>query len=280
VTVLENFRWNQNSLAHVCYDTKLEIVRGDARDERVVKPLVEWADLIVPLAALVGAPLCDANKGGAISTNYHAVESLCRMTSKPIIFPNTNSGYGSSEEVCTEWTPLKPISLYGKTKAQAEDAVMVRGNAICFRLATVFGMSPRMRIDLLVNNFVYRAVNDRAVVIFEGHFKRNYISIHDVARVFLHAIDNFSTMKDQVYNVGLSNANLTKMELCDHIKFRIPSFVFVEERIGEDIDKRNYIVSNDKIEAAGFRPMFLLDDGIVELIKGYRMLHNSRYGNA
>jgi nucleoside-diphosphate-sugar epimerase len=175
---------------------------------------------------------------------------------------------------------MNPISLYGQTKVEAEEIVLQRGNAISFRLATVFGMAPRMRIDLLVNDFVYRALNDRALVLFEAHFKRNYIHVRDVARAFLHGIDNFDSLKNEVYNVGLSDANLSKLELCERIQKHLPNFAFLEAEIGEDPDKRDYLVSNDKIEATGFLPEFSLDRGITELIKGYRMLRDSIYGNA
>ena len=197
------------------------------------------------------------------------------------MMPITNSGYGVGEsgKFCTEDTPLRPISLYGRTKVEAEQAALDRENCISFRLATVFGMSPRMRTDLLVNDFVYRAVNDRAMVLFEPHFKRNYIHVRDVARVFVHGIDNFERMRGRPYNVGLSDANLSKWELCVQIRKHLPNFVFFEAPIGEDPDKRDYIVSNERIKETGFVPKFSLDDGIRELIKGYRMLRKSTYGN-
>src|SRR5207302_646109 len=208
---------------------------------------------------------------------------LIRLASaeQRILMPVTNSGYGIGEsgKFCTEETPLRPITLYGRTKVEAEAAVLERGNSISFRLATVFGMSPRMRLDLLVNDFVYRAVNDRAVVLFEAHFKRNYIHVRDVARVFLHGLRNFDGMRDKPYNVGLSDANLSKLELCQRIQQHLPNFMFLEAPIGEDPDKRDYIVSNEKIERTGYRPQISLDDGIRELIKGFRMLRNSVYGN-
>ena len=283
VTVLDTFAHRQNSLAHVCHDPKLEIVRGDARDIGALKPHVAWADVVMPLAAVVGAPACDADPIAAISTNREAIVTLCSLLSpyQRVIIPITNSGYGIGEpgKECTEDSPLRPVSLYGRTKIEAEQIVLSRGNAISLRLATVFGMSPRMRLDLLVNDFVYRAVTDRAVTLFQAHAKRNYISVHDVARAFLHAMDNFETMNGQPYNVGLSDANLSKLELCERIKRHVPAFVFHEAEIGDDPDKRDYLVNNDRIEATGFRPEFLLDDGIVELMKGYRMLRNSRYGN-
>ena len=283
VTVLDNFMFKQNSLAHICADPNFTVARGDARDEATLKPLVKSADAVIPLAALVGAPLCDADKIGAQTINYEAVATLTRILSpaQRILMPITNSGYGvgQSDKFCTEETPLNPISLYGRTKTDAEKVALDRGNAISFRLATVFGMSPRMRIDLLVNDFVYRAFNDRAVVLFEGHFKRNYIHVRDVARAFMHGLDHFEEMKDQAYNVGLSDANLSKAELCGRIQKHLPKFVFVEAPIGEDPDKRDYIVSNSKIERTGFQPAHDLDAGIVELIKGYTMIRNSLYGN-
>ena len=283
VTVLDNFLFGQASLNQLCADPRFEVYRGDARDPEVLKPLLRGADIIIPLAALVGAPLCDNDKIGAETLNRDAILMLIQHASREqrILTPITNSGYGIGEagKFCTEETPLRPISLYGRTKVEAEKAVLERGNSISFRLATVFGMSPRMRIDLLVNDFVYRAVNDRAVVLFEAHFKRNYIHVRDVARVFLHGICNFDTMRDQPYNVGLSDANLSKLELCQRIQQHLPKFTFLEAPIGEDPDKRDYIVSNEKIERTGYRPQFSLDDGIRELIKGFRMLRNSVYGN-
>jgi nucleoside-diphosphate-sugar epimerase len=196
--------------------------------------------------------------------------------------PTTNSGYGIGQKgvFCTEETPINPITLYGKTKMEAEKIVLDRGNSISFRLATVFGMSPRMRIDLLVNDFTYRAVKDRFIVIFEGHFKRNYIHIRDVANAFVHAIENFDRMKNNVYNVGLSDANLSKLELCEKIKDQVPDFVYIEASVGEDPDKRDYIVSNEKIEKTGYKPVYSIEMGIKELIKGYRIISNSKYGNA
>lgn len=283
VTVLDSFMFRQNSLSHVCADPRFDVVRGDARDEDTLRPLLAKADAVIPLAALVGAPLCDMDKLAAVSTNRDAVLSLVRLLSREqrILMPVTNSGYGIGEQgkFCTEDTPLRPISLYGRTKVEAEAAVLERGNAISFRLATVFGMAPRMRVDLLVNDFVHRAVFDRAVVLFEPHFKRNYIHIRDVARAFLHGLANFGTMRDRPYNVGLSDANLSKWELCERIRSHLPQFVFLEAPIGEDPDKRDYIVSNARIEATGYAPAHSLDDGIRELIKGYRMLRNSVHGN-
>jgi nucleoside-diphosphate-sugar epimerase len=283
VTVVDNFMFGQNSLAECCHFPEFEVVRGDCRDSRLMKPLVAGHDVLIPLAALVGAPLCARDALGAVSTNRDAVKMLCEIASKEqrILMPVTNSGYGIGEPgvPCTEESPLRPISLYGTSKVEAEEAVLNRGNAVTFRLATVFGMAPRMRLDLLVNDFVYRAVTDRAVVVFEGHFKRNYIHIRDVAAVMMHALRNFGDMQGRPYNVGLEDANLTKLELCAAIQRHVPAFVFLEAPIGEDPDKRDYIVSNARILATGWQPAFPLDDGIRELIKGYSILRNSKYAN-
>ncbi len=283
VTVLDNFLFGQASLNSLCTDPNFDVCCGDARDESTLRRLLKSCDLIIPLAALVGAPLCDSDSIGAVTTNRDAILTLTRLASREqrILLPVTNSGYGIGEpgKVCTEKSPLRPVSLYGRTKVEAERVALDRGNVISFRLATVFGMSPRMRIDLLVNDFVYRAVNDRAVVLFEAHFKRNYIHVRDVARVFVHGIDRFEDLKNEPYNVGLSDANLSKAELCRKIQGHLPKFCFLEAPVGEDPDKRDYIISNEKIERTGFRPTYSLDDGIQELIKGYRMLRNSVYGN-
>jgi nucleoside-diphosphate-sugar epimerase len=283
VTVLDNFMYRQNSLMDCCGHENFNVVSGDTRDSRLLADLSKDKDIIIPLAALVGAPLCERDRVGAETTNRDAVKTLTEVTSRQqcIIIPITNSGYGVGQKdiYCTEETPLNPVSFYGKTKVEAEKIVMQRGNCISLRLATVFGVSPRMRIDLLVNDFTYRAVKDRVVVVFEGHFKRNYIHVRDVARAFIHALDHFDSMKNEVYNVGLSDANLSKIELCREIKKQLPHFIYIEEAIGKDPDKRDYIVSNAKIEAAGFKPAFSLQDGIKELIKGYTILNNSLYGN-
>jgi len=283
VTVLDSFIFGQNSLMDCCGQDRFCVIRGDVRNERVLKEALASQDIIIPLAALVGAPLCNLDETGAVSTNQTSIESLCRLASpsQMILYPTTNSGYGIGEKgkFCTEETPLRPISLYGTTKVKAEEAVLARGNSLTFRLATVFGASARMRVDLLVNDFVYRAVHDRAVLIFEGHFKRNYIHIRDVARAFLHAIANFSSMKGKPYNVGLEEANLSKLELCAKIKAHLPQFTYVEAPIGEDPDKRDYIVSNQRILGTGFRTEWDLDRGIRELIKAFTILRQSKYAN-
>ena len=208
---------------------------------------------------------------------------LCRLASPEqwILMQVTNSGYGIGEKgkFCTEDSPLRPISTYGVTKVKAEAAVLSRANSISFRLATVFGTSPRMRIDLLVNDFVHRAVTDRAVVIFEGHFKRNYVHIRDVVRAFIHGMANFQNMRGKPYNLGLDEANLSKLELCAVIKKHLPKFVYLEASVGEDPDKRDYIVSNARMAATGFKPEWNLDRGIQELIRGYTIIRNSLYSN-
>ena len=283
VTVLDSFLFRQNSLADCCHYESFNVVRGDCRDASILKNLLKDADIIIPLAAMVGAPLCDQDKLAAESVNHSAVKLICDLVSpdQRIIIPITNSGYGVGEEgkFCTEKTPLRPISLYGKTKVDAEKEVLSRDNSISFRLATVFGMAPRMRLDLLVNDFVYRAVNDRSLLIFEGHFKRNYIHVRDIARVFEHAIDNFELMKGKPYNAGLEEANLSKLELCAKIKEHLPKFVYIEAKVGEDPDKRDYIVSNQRLLSSGFQTEWNLDRGIRELIKGYTIIRNTIYSN-
>ena len=283
VTVVDNFMYKQNSLAAVCHHPGFRIFNGDMRDQELMKQLIDWADVVIPLAALVGAPLCTKDPYTAMSINHDATVELIRMVSsqKWILMPTTNSAYGTGDKnhFCTEDSPLNPISQYAEAKVKVERVLMEHPNAISFRLATVFGMSPRMRTDLLVNDFVYRAVHDKAVLLFESHFKRNYIHVRDVCKAFLHGITNFQKMRGQIYNVGLCSANLSKRELCEHIQKQIPSFTFVEAPIGNDPDQRNYIVSNEKIKATGFKPEFSLDDGIEELIKGYAMIKNSLYSN-
>ena len=283
VTVLDNFMYGQNSLAHVCCEPGFNVVRGDVRVKRTVAPLLDKADIIIPLAALVGAPACERDPEGATTINRDAILMMLDLVNKDhaILMPTTNSAYGTGDKdnYCTEESELRPLTQYAKEKVAIERALMKHKNSISFRLATVFGMSPRMRIDLLVNDFTYRAVHDRFVVLFESSFKRNYIHIIDIARVFIHAIDHFEKMKGEIYNVGLSDANLSKKELCERIQKQLPGFVFQEAAIGKDPDQRNYIVSNEKIERTEFKPAFSLDDGIKELIKGYTMIKNTRYGN-
>jgi len=283
VTVLDNFMFGQASLNHCCHHPNFSVVKGDIRQKSIIKPLIKDADVIIPLAALVGAPLCNIDPVGATTINHDAIELMISLVSNQqiILMPTTNSAYGTGEKdnYCNEDSPLRPISQYAIEKVEIEKSLMNHPNATSFRLATVFGMSPRMRIDLLVNDFTYRAVNDGFVVLFESHFKRNYIHVRDVSRVFQHALNNQKTMKGEIYNVGLSDANVSKKELCERIQLSIPNFIFIDEQVGKDPDQRNYIVSNEKIESTGFRQNFSLDHGIKELIKGYTMIKNSRYGN-
>jgi nucleoside-diphosphate-sugar epimerase len=283
VTVLDSFMYKQASLNHVCYHPNFSVIKGDIRIEGVMAPLLKKADIVIPLAALVGAPMCSHDPVGATTVNHDAIALMLKLLSKQqmVLMPTTNSAYGTGgmNNYCTEESPLNPISLYAKEKVGIEKELLQRDNAISFRLATVFGMSPRMRIDLLVNDFTYRAVHDRFVVLFESSFKRNYVHVRDVSRVFQHAIANFDKMKGQIYNVGLSDANVSKKELCERIQTQIQDFVFLEAPVGKDPDQRNYIVSNAKIEATGYKPMYSLDMGINDLIKGYTMIKNTRYGN-
>jgi len=283
VTVLDNFMFKQNSLAHVCSNQNFEVVRGDVRDKEIMKSLMKAVDVIIPLAALVGAPLCSEDKIGATTINHDAIEMMFNLSSKEqiILMPTTNSAYGTGDKdnFCTEESELRPISQYAIEKVEIEKRLLNMPNSISFRLATVFGMSPRMRIDLLVNDFTYRAFRDRFVVLFESHFKRNYIHVRDVARVFIHALENHDSMKGEIYNVGLSDANLSKRELCEAIQKYIPEFMIMEAPVGKDPDQRNYIVSNEKIENTGFKPSHSLDMGIQDLLKGYKMIRNTKYGN-
>lgn len=283
VTVVDSLMYQQPSLLDCCHWQSLKIVRGDARDEKLIAREIKDVDYILPLSCLTGAPLCAKDPVAAQTTNLDAIKLILRLrtSQQRIVFPTTNSGYGIGEKnrFCDEQTPLRPISLYGRLKVDAEQAILKDGNCITFRLATVFGISPRMRVDLLVNDFTYRAVTDKFVVLFEAHFKRNYIHIRDVARAFLFGMEHFESMKNNAYNVGLDDANLSKWELCEEIKKIIPDFTFLESPVGEDPDKRDYIVSNAKIKAAGFVPQVSLQQGIEELIKGYQILRRNQYSN-
>lgn len=282
VTAVDNFLYGQTSLLDCCAYENFTIVRGDVRDERLMLPLLKKADVIMPLACLVGAPLCAQKPIEARSINLDAILMLLKNASKSqrFISPTTNSGYGVGQAgvFCTEETPMNPISLYGVLKVELEQALLAAG-AVSLRLATVCGVSPRMRLDLLVNDFTYRAVVDRFVVLFEAHFKRNYIHVRDVARAFCHALDHFDEMKGQPYNVGLSDANLSKMELCQEIQKQIPDFTVMEAPIGKDPDQRNYVVSNAKIEATGYQPQVSIQRAIAELIRGYQVVRRNQHAN-
>lgn len=283
VVVVDNFMYKQTPLLDCCHDDKLTIINGDARDRNLISAQIKKVDAILALACLTGAPLCAKDPLAAQSTNFDAVKMLLDLRSKSqmMIFPTTNSGYGVGEKgkFCTEETPLRPVSLYGKLKVEIEKILLDSGDVITFRFATVFGVSPRMRLDLLVNDFVYRAVNDRFMVLFEAHFKRNYLHVRDAVRAFMHGLDNYGKMKGQPFNVGLSDANLSKAELCEEIKKQLPSFYFTEAPVGEDVDKRDYIVSNAKIEATGFRTQYSLQAGIAELVRGYQIIKRNQYAN-
>lgn len=283
VTVVDALIHGQHSLLECCADKNFEFVKGDICDRSLMDELVDGFDVIIPLAAIVGAPACKANPPLTRLVNLDAQLWLVERTSTSqlVIFPTTNSGYGIGEKdaYCTEESPLRPISEYGRAKVAVEEAFLSRGNAITFRLATVFGMSPRMRMDLLVNDFVYRAYKDRFIVLFEEHFRRNYIHVRDVAKAFLFGMNRYEGMRGEPFNVGLSSANLTKRQLCEKIKAYVPDFDIQASPIGEDPDKRDYLVSNEKLEALGWQPDHSLDMGIGELLKGYKILKPNRFAN-
>ncbi len=283
VTVLDSFLYKQASLIDCCRYPSFCIVNGDCRNEETLRRVLEGQDFIFPLAAIVGFPACDKDETAARTVNLEAVETLLRLRdpAQKVIFPCTNSGYGlgQGQAFCTEESPISPISLYGKTKMAAETAVLQAGGSVTFRFATLFGASPRMRTDLLVNDFVYRAVFDRALLVFEGGFKRNFLHVRDAAAAFMFAMEHFGEMQGRTFNCGLSDANLSKLELCAEIKKQIPAFQYIEAPVGTDPDKRDYIVSNAQIEALGYRPRYSLADGIGELTKVYAIIKNSFYGN-
>lgn len=284
VTAIDNLMYGQHSLFDLCANPAFDFVNRDVRDENLMRRLVKDTDVLIPLAAIVGAPACDRDPWLARSVNLEAVRLLNRLRSNSqlIIFPTTNSGYGtkSGDACCTEDTPLEPISLYGESKVQAEAELLESPNVITLRLATVFGMSPRLRLDLLVNHFVYAAVADSYIVIFEKDFKRNYIHIRDVADCFVHCIENAERMVGRPYNCGLDAANLSKEELALKIKEYVPNFYIHFAQVGTDPDKRNYIVSNQRLRDAGFEARRSLDEGIKELLKGYRMMGRTPFRNA
>jgi nucleoside-diphosphate-sugar epimerase len=284
VTAIDSLAYQQSSLFHLCANCRFHFICGDARDEALMRKLIPQSDVLIPLAAVVGAPACDRDPLFAQSVNLDAVRLLNRLRSSTqlVVYPTTNSGYGTKtgDVFCTEDTVLEPISLYGQTKTQAERELLDSPNAITLRLATVFGMSPRMRLDLLVNHFVYAAVTDGYIVIFEKHFKRNYIHIRDVADCFVYSIENTKRMIGKPYNVGLDAANLSKEELALKIKEYVPNFYIHFAEVGSDPDKRNYIVSNQRLREVGFEAKRSLEDGIQELLKGYRMMGRGQFKNA
>jgi nucleoside-diphosphate-sugar epimerase len=283
VVALENLFYDECSLFPYCANPDFDFIRGDVRDKSLVKRLLKDVDAIIPLAAMVGVGACQRDPDMARSVNLDAILLLNRLRSREqlVIYPTTNSGYGtcSGEVFCTEETPLQPVSLYGETKAQAETALLQSENTICLRLATVFGLSPRMRLDLLVNHFVLAAVTDGYLVVFEKDFKRNYVHVRDVADCFVHCLQNTKRMTGRTFNVGLDSANLSKAELAVKVKEHVPHFYVHFAEIGSDPDKRNYIVSNQRLREAGFEAKRSLDEGIQELIKGYRMLGRGRFKN-
>lgn len=279
VTVLDNLTYQQSSLLSLSAEQNFNFVYGDVCHTDSLKKIISKFDVIIPLAAIVGAPACDLKPHLAHAINFEAVRVILENTSpqQRILFPTTNSGYGIGEKnnFCTEETPLRPVSLYGQLKVEIEKLLLDSGRAVSLRLATVFGVSPRMRWDLMVNDFTFRAVRDKFIVLFEGHFRRNYIHIRDIAKAFLFGLQNYEKMKGNAFNVGLSSANLTKLELCQKIKEYLPSFYVHAAEIGEDPDKRDYIVSNEKLESLGWKPDYSLDDGIKELIKAYHLSQNN-----
>jgi nucleoside-diphosphate-sugar epimerase len=283
ITVVDNFMYNQNSLSTYFAEQNFKVIQGDVRDSNLMKSEVSKADVIIPLAAIVGAPACDMDPIAATSINKTAIFEMLKLVSNNqiILMPTTNSAYGQGDEnnFCDETSPLNPLSQYAKEKVEVENEIMARNNSVSFRLATVFGMSPRMRLDLLVNEFVLRALKDKFVVLFEGDFKRNYVHVRDVTQGFLLALDNIDKFSGQIFNVGLSEANISKKELCLKIKELIPDFYFIESPISKDPDQRNYVVSNEKIERQGFIPQFGLERGLKELIMGIKTLHTRNFTN-
>jgi len=283
VTVVDNLKYQEQSLFHFCSHAHFDFVFGDVRNETLMQSLVRQVDVLIPLAAIVGAPACSRAPLEAQSVNLEAIQMLNRLRSRSqlVVFPTTNSGYGVStgDTYCTEETPLAPISLYGDAKVKAEEELLSTPNVITLRLATVFGMSPRMRLDLLVNHFVYAAVTDGYLVMFEKDFKRNFLHIRDAADCFVHCIKNADNMEGRPYNVGLDSANISKEGLALKVKEYVPGFYIHCSEVGTDPDKRNYVVSNQRLREAGFEARRTLDDGIQELIKGYRMLGRGHYKN-
>ena len=281
VTVLDNLMYDQVTLLHLFGNPKFQFELGDVRDKKLLQELVGLNDVIIPLAAIVGMPACKANPELTVAVNYQQVADIVEVLrdDQKLILPNTNSQYGSSDSIITEESPFNPLSLYAKTKCDAENIMLAKGNGVSLRLATVFGVSPRMRTDLLVNDFVYKSVVDGYLVLFEAHFKRNYIHVQDIARTFQFIIEFYDKCKGHAFNVGLSTANLSKLELAETIKKYIPSLVIKQDDFKEDFDKRNYIVSNEKLESLGWKPIYDLDYGIKQLISAYKIVINKNNQN-
>jgi nucleoside-diphosphate-sugar epimerase len=284
VTVIDNLMYKQTSLLHLCNVPNFKFIKGDITDKEQLQFLVNTHDIIIPLAAIVGAPACKSNPDLTVKINLDQIKNIVDIL-KPqqkLIMPNTNSQYGSSKDIITEDSPQNPLSLYAKTKCEAEQYILDSKNGICLRLATVFGSSPRMRTDLLVNDFVYKAITEGVLVLFQSHFKRNYIHVRDIARTFLFCIENYDKMNGEVFNVGLSNANLNKKELAETVKKHFPKLVILENDFSSDFDNRDYIVSNEKLESFGWEPIYTIDAGILELKKAYDMVitdNNKKYTN-
>jgi nucleoside-diphosphate-sugar epimerase len=275
VTVLDSLIYNQLSLLGFCHNKQFKFVHGDVRNETLLKDLVDESDIIIPLAAIVGMPACKSYPQVAIDVNYKHIVNVLKFAgkNKKIILPNTNSQYGSSAEIITEESPFKPLSLYAETKCDAEKALLDNQNGIALRLATVFGLSYRMRMDLLVNDLTYKAITDGYLVLFESHFIRNYIHIRDIANTFIFMIENYDKCNGNAYNVGLSSANCNKLQLAEKIKEYVPELVIVKNEFKKDFDQRNYMVSNKKLESLGWTPKYSLDDGIKELLQGYKLIN-------
>jgi nucleoside-diphosphate-sugar epimerase len=276
VTVLDSLVYKQLSLTSFCHNKNFKLVVGDVRDYQLLSDLVEANDIIIPLAAIVGMPACKKDPDLTVAINYQQIDDIIAYmrSSQKLIVPNTNSQYGSSDTIITEESPFNPLSLYAQTKCDAEKAVLDSGNGISLRLATVFGVSYRQRMDLLVNDFTYRAFTDEFLVLFESHFLRNYVHVRDVAKAFVHLIENYQTCNNNAFNVGLTSANMSKLQLAQKIKEYVPSLVIIEEQFKEDFDKRNYIVSNEKLEKTGWFCDYSLDAGIQELLSAYKMINN------
>lgn len=283
VTVVDNFMYRQPSLANSISNPNLNLIFGDIRNQSLLKSHIIQADVVIPLAAIVGAPACDKDPIQASSINKDATLWLFSQLSQnqQIIMPTTNSAYGSGDKnnFCDENSELKPLSLYARDKVEVEKVLMEHPLATSFRLATVFGISQRMRLDLLVNNFMYRAITDKFVILFEGHFKRNYVHVRDVSKAFRFAIENPESVKGEIFNFGLSEANISKQELCNAIKNIIPEFTYLDAPLAKDPDQRNYVVSNAKIESRGMKAEVSLESGLLELYKGLRMFHEVPYSN-
>lgn len=276
VTVLDSLVYKQLSLTSFCHNKNFKLVVGDVRDYQLLSDLVEANDIIIPLAAIVGMPACKKDPDLTVAINYQQIDDIIAYmrSSQKLLVPNTNSQYGSSDTIITEESPFNPLSLYAQTKCDAEKAVLDSGNGISLRLATVFGVSYRQRMDLLVNDFTYRAFTDEFLVLFESHFLRNYVHVRDVAKAFVHLIENYQTCNNNAFNVGLTSANMSKLQLAQKIKEYVPNLVIIEEQFKEDFDKRNYIVSNEKLEKTGWYCDFSLDAGIKELLSAYKMISN------